>query len=75
MTPVRTVYIRSDHRKMTNDIIARRHREHLRQIVKIHSLQAAEKLLAALPRRVDKKSLSVERIAELIAEEFESVYC
>lgn len=61
-------------RKLTGDALVRRHREHLQEFVKAHSEQAAQNLLAALPRRVYKNKLSAEKIAELIAEEFRFLY-
>jgi hypothetical protein len=63
-----------EHRKLTSDMVVRRHREYLRRVIKTYSQRAAQKLLAALPSRVEKTKLSAERIAELITEEFEILY-
>jgi hypothetical protein len=56
-------------RRQTSDHVVRQHREYQRKQIALSASAAARKLLMALPKRVEKQRLSVEKIAALIGEE------
>jgi hypothetical protein len=57
--------------KSSNDSIIREHRERAHAAIDAHTRRAATTILARLPKLISKR-LSVEGLAQIIAEEFKT---
>jgi hypothetical protein len=55
----------------SNDVIVREHRERSNAVINVHAQRAATTILARLTKPLSKR-LSVEGLAQIIAEEFKT---